>query len=385
MAGRGGRGLVPLLAFLGVMAYSLSMAVVSPALPLIQEGLGTTAAGAAWALTAMTLSAAVATPVVGGLGDLLGPRRVLLGVLAMATAGMVVAASAASLPVMLAGRALAGVGGGVFPLAYTIIREVAPPARTSSAVGLMSSMLGVGGAVSWCVAGPVIDHLGWRWLLWLPVCGLVPGWFAAWWIVPEGRRRPSGRIDWWGAVLLAAWLAAGLAALTLGAELLVVAVVLAAVWLAVEARTDEPLVHLRLMRLRGVWTANAASLLSGFALMGGGVLFPLLVQLPESTGFGFGGAPRRRPCCSFRRRWGCRWRGSPRACWTGASGRGRCCWPAGCSRVPGWGSSAWRTTPCGSCTRAGPCGGWGWGWLTRPWPISSSRRCPRRTRGWPPV
>ncbi|MFC7733069.1 MFS transporter [Actinomadura keratinilytica] len=174
------------------MAYSLSMAVVSPALPLIQEGLGTSAAGAAWALTAMTLSAAVATPLAGGLGDLFGPRRVLLGVLAVATAGMVVAASAASLPVMLVGRALAGVGGGVFPLAYTIIRETVPPARTSAAVGLMSSMLGVGGAVSWCVAGPVIDHLGWRWLLWLPVCGLVPGWFAAWWIVPEGRRRPRG-------------------------------------------------------------------------------------------------------------------------------------------------------------------------------------------------
>jgi MFS family permease len=281
---------VPLLAFLGVMAYSLSMAVVSPALPLIQEGLGTSAAGAAWALTAMTLSAAVATPLAGGLGDLFGPRRVLLGVLAVATAGMVVAASAASLPVMLVGRALAGVGGGVFPLAYTIIRETVPPARTSAAVGLMSSMLGVGGAVSWCVAGPVIDHLGWRWLLWLPVCGLVPGWFAAWWIVPEGRRRPAGRIDWWGAVLLAAWLAAGLAAPTLGAHLLAVAAVLAGVWLAVEARADEPLVDLRLMRLRGVWTANAASLLSGFALMGGGVLFPLLVQLPASTGFGFGGS-----------------------------------------------------------------------------------------------
>ncbi|GLW63073.1 MFS transporter [Actinomadura rubrobrunea] len=290
MSGRGERALVPLLAFLGVMAYSLSMAVVSPALPLIQEGLGTSAAGAAWALSAMTLSAAVATPVVGRLGDLLGPRRVLLAVLAVTTAGMVVAATAASLPALLTGRALAGIGGGVFPLAYAIIREVVPPARSGSAVGLMSSMLGVGGAVSWCVAGPVIDHLGWRWLLWLPVFGLLPGWFAAWWIVPEGRRRPVGRIDWWGALLLSAWLAAGLAALSLGAALLAVAAVLAAAWFVVETRTPEPLIDPRLMRARGVWTANAASLLSGFALMGGGVLFPLLVQLPASTGFGFGGS-----------------------------------------------------------------------------------------------
>lgn len=83
MAAQGGRGLLPLPAFLGVMACSLSMAVVTPALPQIRDGLGTTPAGAAWALTAMTLmtlSAAVATPVVGRPGGLHGPRRVLLAV-----------------------------------------------------------------------------------------------------------------------------------------------------------------------------------------------------------------------------------------------------------------------------------------------------------------
>ncbi|MDL4771128.1 MFS transporter [Actinomadura xylanilytica] len=299
MAARGGRGLVPLLAFLGVMAYSLSMAVVTPALPLLQRGLHTTPSGAAWALTAMTLSAAVATPVVGRLGDLYGPRRVLLVVLAVATAGMVVAAVAGSLPVMLAGRALGGIGGGVFPLAYTIIRDVFPPERTASAIGLMSSMLGLGGAVSWCLAGPIIDLLGWRWLLWVPVIGLLPGLPAAWWLVPASPPRAAARVDWWGAALFAAWLVAALTALTQGMDwgwtspgvlgLLLLAAALACVWLRVESRVREPLVDLRLMRRRGVWTANLASLLSGYALMAGGLLFPLLVQLPERGGFGFGG------------------------------------------------------------------------------------------------
>nr|WP_185033616.1 MFS transporter [Actinomadura coerulea] len=285
------------------MAYSLSMAVVTPALPQIQHGLHTTPAGAAWALTAMTLSAAVATPVVGRLGDLYGARRVLLAVLAVATAGTVVAALAGTVPVMLAGRVLSGVGGGVFPLAYTIIRDVLPPARRAPAVGLMSSMLGLGGAVSWCLAGPIIDLLGWRWLLWVPLTGLVPGVVLAWWIVPAGRRgeapRGAARVDWWGAALFAAWLVAALTALTEGMDwgwtspgvlgLLAFALAAAAAWLWVEARVREPLVDLRLMRVRGVWTANAASLLSGYALMAGGLLFPLLVQLPEGTGYGFGG------------------------------------------------------------------------------------------------
>ncbi|NDU73552.1 MFS transporter [Actinomadura sp. DSM 109109] len=303
MAGRGGRGLVPLLAYLGVMAYSLPMAVVTPALPQIQHGLHTTPAGAAWALTAMTLSAAVATPVVGRLGDLYGARRVLLAVLAAATAGTVVAALAGTVPVMLAGRVLGGVGGGAFPLAYTIIRDVLPPARRAPAVGLMSSMLGLGGAVSWCLAGPVIDLFGWRWLLWVPVAGLVPGVLLAWWAVPAGGRggagRPAARVDWWGAVLFAVWMVAALTALTQGMDwgwtspgvlgLLALAVAAGGVWLRVEGRVADPLVDLRLMRVRGVWTANAASLLSGYALMAGGLLFPLLVQLPEGTGYGFGG------------------------------------------------------------------------------------------------
>ena len=299
MSARGGRGLVPLLAFLGVMAYSLSMAVVTPALPQIQEGLDTTPAGAAWALTAMTLSAAVATPVAGRLGDLYGPRRVLLAVLAVATAGMVVAALAWNVPVMLAGRALGGIGSGVFPLAYTIIRDVVPAARRASAVGLMSSMLGLGGAVSWCLAGPVIDFLGWRWLLWAPVAGLAPGLVLAWRIVPRSERREAAKVDWWGAVLFAAWLVAALTALTQGVEwgwtspgvlgLLAVSAVALAAWLRVEGRVSQPLIDLRQMRARGVWTAHAASLLSGYALMAGGLLFPLLVQLPEDTGYGFGG------------------------------------------------------------------------------------------------
>ncbi|TYB45016.1 MFS transporter [Actinomadura chibensis] len=281
------------------MAYSLSMAVVTPALPQIQDGLRTTPAGAAWSLTAMTLSAAVATPVVGRLGDLHGPRRVLLAVLLVSVAGMVVAAVATTVPVMLAGRALSGIGGGVFPLAYTIIRDVVPPARTASAIGLMSSMLGLGGAVSWCLAGPIIDLLGWRWLLWVPVAGLAPGVALAWWIVPHAAPRKAAKVDWYGAALFAAWLVAALTALTQGMDwgwtspgvlgLLALSAATLGAWLWVEGRVRAPLVDLRLMRVRGVWTANAASLLSGYALMAGGLLFPLLVQLPAGTGYGFGG------------------------------------------------------------------------------------------------
>jgi len=290
---------VPLLAFLGAMAYSLPMAVMTPALPDLQAEMGTSAAGAAWSVTGMVLSASVATPVAGRLGDLLGARRVLLWVLAIGLAGQVVSAVAGSLPVLLAGRVLAGVGSGVFPLAYTIIRKGYPPERAASAIGLMSAMLGLGGVLSWVIAGPVIDHLGWRWLIWVPAVILLPGTFLARWVLPSIAGEPGRGVDWWGALLFGGWLTAALAALTQGSSwgwtsgpvlgLLAGAVVGAAVWVRVEAGVPDPLVDLRLMRLRGVWTANLGSLLAGFCLMAAGLLFPLLIQMPEREGFGFGG------------------------------------------------------------------------------------------------
>jgi MFS family permease len=297
--GRGGRLTVPLLAFLGVMAYALPMAVVSPALPIIGRELHVSPAETAWALTGMTLSASVGTPVIGRLGDLYGPRRVLLAVLPVGILGQVISALAFSMPMLLGGRVLAGLGSGVFPLAYTIIRVAYPPDRTASGIGLMSSMLALGGALSWVIAGPVIDHLGWRWLIWVPVAALVPGTLAAYWIVPKAEPEPGAGVDWWGAALFAAWMTAGLTALTQGVPwgwtsagtlgLAGAAVVLALCWLLLESRIEDPLVDLKLMRVRGVWTANVGSLFAGYALMAAGLLFPLLIQLPKSSGFGFGG------------------------------------------------------------------------------------------------
>lgn len=290
---------MPLLAFLGVMAYSLPMAVMTPALPDLQQEMGTSAAGAAWSVTGMVLSASVATPVAGRLGDLFGARRVLLWVLGTGLAGQVLSAVAGTLPLLLAGRVLAGVGSGVFPLAYTIIRKGYPPERAASAIGLMSAMLGLGGLVSWVIAGPVIDHLGWRWLIWVPVAILLPGTFLVRRVLPRVAGEPGRGVDWWGALLFGGWLTAGLTALTQGPSwgwtsgpvlgLLAGSLAGAAVWAYVETRVPDPLVDLRLMRLRGVWTANLGSLLAGFCLMAAGVLFPLLIQMPEEDGFGFGG------------------------------------------------------------------------------------------------
>ncbi|GAB2818723.1 MFS transporter [Actinocorallia aurea] len=293
----GGRGLVGVLAFLGVVAYAMPVAVITPALPVIQDELGGSAAGVAWSVTGITLSAAVATPVIGRLGDLFGARRVLRWVLPLGLLGQVATALAPTLPALLAGRVLAGVGSGVFPLAYTLIRAHARD-RAVSGIGVMSSMLAFGGAAAWVLAGPVIDGPGWRWLVAVPATLLLAGTFLAA-RLPETDGSPGQRVDWWGAVLFAGWMGAGLAGLTQGLSwgwtspgvlgLAGAAAVLCAVWVRVEARVRQPLMDPRMLRLRGVWTANLGSVLAGFCLMAAGILMPLLVQTPERDGFGFGG------------------------------------------------------------------------------------------------
>src|SRR6202167_6138012 len=96
---------------LAAMPYSLLQSAVNPALPSLEHSLHTSADAVAWLLTGYLLSAAIATPILGRVGDMLGKEKVLLVILLVLSAGTLVSALATSLPVMLAGRIIQGAGG----------------------------------------------------------------------------------------------------------------------------------------------------------------------------------------------------------------------------------------------------------------------------------
>jgi MFS family permease len=121
-----------------------------------------------WILTAYLLSASVATPLIGRLGDMYGKERLLMIVLLLLSVGTLVSALATALPLMLVGRVIQGAAGGIFPLAFGIIRDEFPRARVAAAIGLMSALLGVGGGAGVVLAGPIVDHLSFHYLFWLP-------------------------------------------------------------------------------------------------------------------------------------------------------------------------------------------------------------------------
>jgi EmrB/QacA subfamily drug resistance transporter len=283
---------------LSAIAYGLLQCFAIPALPEIQRDLHASPNAVSWVLTAFLISASVATPILGRLGDMYGKERVLLATLGILSVGTLLSAVAGSMTVLLAGRALQGVSGGFFPLAFAIIRDEFPPARVAGGLGLVSSLLGIGSAAGLVLAGPIVSGLGYRWLFWIALLVVLLAAVATWALVPESPVKTLGRIDWIGGLLLSAGLVTVLLAVsrttawgwvsarTLG--LATAGAALLAVWVAAERRHDEPLVDIRMLRTRVIWTTNVATILVGVGMYAAFILLPQYVQEPRSTGFGFG-------------------------------------------------------------------------------------------------
>ena len=126
------------------LAFSLLQSLIIPAIPQLEQTLHTSESAASWLLTAYLLSAAIATPILGRVGDMLGKEKIIVAVLIALTVGSLISALATSLPVMLVGRVIQGAGGAVFPLAFGIIRDEFPAERVAGAIGVMSAILGAG-------------------------------------------------------------------------------------------------------------------------------------------------------------------------------------------------------------------------------------------------
>ncbi len=282
----------------GAMAYVLLQSLVVPALPTLQTALHTSESTVSWLLTAYLLSASVATPVLGRLGDMFGKERMLVIVLAALTAGSLIAALTSSIAVMIAARTLQGLGGAVFPLAFGIIRDEFPRERVAAAIGGISTLLGVGSGLGIVLAGPIVDHLGYHWLFWIPLVMTALATVATFLFVPESPVKTPGAVNLSAAVLLSGWLVALLLGVSEGstwgwtsgriAGLFVLAAVLFAAWVAVELRSRTALVDVRLMRTPVVWWTNISALLFGFGMYSMMVVLPEFMETPKAAGYGFG-------------------------------------------------------------------------------------------------
>ncbi|RAY17043.1 MFS transporter [Actinomadura craniellae] len=290
-------GIVGVLAVAGIVA-ALMQTLVVPLIGELPQLLDTTASNASWVITATLLAGAVAMPVIGRLGDLYGKRRMLLACTVPLIAGSVVCALAGSLVPMVVGRGLQGVGMGMIPLGVSALRDLLPPERLGSSIALMSSSMGIGGALGLPVAAAVAENADWRLLFWGSAGLSVLVAVLIWRLVPGIPPRTRGRLDYVGVIGLGIGLVGLLLGVSKGADwgwtsggilgLLATSAVAFVAWGWWELRAGDPLVDLRVTARPQVLLTNIASVVVGFAMYAQALIVPQLLQLPAATGYGLG-------------------------------------------------------------------------------------------------
>jgi predicted MFS family arabinose efflux permease len=280
------------------LAVSLMQTLVVPLLPQFPRLLSASPGTVAWLVTATLVAGAVCAPVLGRLGDMYGKRRMLLVALMMVTTGSALGAVAPDVGFLIVARVLQGASLGVIALGISIMRDLLPPDRVGSGIALMSSSLGIGGAICLPITGLVAQHASWRWLFaGAAVLGALQ-FLLVRKVVRESPQRTGGRFDLPGAVGLALALVCVLLAISKGTEwgwgsprvigLLAAALVLFALWSRLELRARSPLVDLRVSARPAVLWTNIASILIGFGMFAGFLVTTQVLQAPVATGYGFG-------------------------------------------------------------------------------------------------
>jgi MFS family permease len=272
--------------------------LIIPLIPELPKLLNTSPSNASWAITATLLTGAVATPVFGRLGDMYGPKPMLIACAVVLTAGSLVSATTSSLIPFVVGRGLQGVALPIIPLGISVLRASVPAERVGTAMGLMSASLGVGGALGLPLSATIAQHFSWHALFWfaagLGVVSLLL--FAL--LVPAVPAWSSDRLDPLGAILLAGGLVTLLIGITkgqswgwtsattfglFGASLGIFA--LFATW---QLRIESPIVDLRTTVKLPLLTTNIASIGVGFAMFALSLIAPQVLELPTDTGYGLG-------------------------------------------------------------------------------------------------
>lgn len=200
-----------------MMLAAIDQTVVIPAVPAMAENLHGFA-HISWVVTAYLLTSTATTPLYGRLSDQFGRSRTLIPSIILFVAASCLCAVAPNLPVLIAGRALQGVGGGgLLAIAQAAIADVVSPRERGKYQGYTAGTWGVASTAGPVIGGWVTDHLTWRWIFWFNL----PLGIAALVLSQIGLRqlRPvkgDGRVDYVGAALLTGAVTAFLLGLTWG-------------------------------------------------------------------------------------------------------------------------------------------------------------------------
>jgi len=265
---------------------AIEATIVSTAMPQIVAQLGDLHLYS-WVFSSFLLAQTAMTVVFGKLADLYGRKPIALAGIAIFLLGSVLAGFAWSMPAMIAFRLIQGIGAGAIqPVTLTIVADLYPARERGKVQGYLASVWAIAAVIGPMVGGFIIHNMSWAWIFWMNVpIGLASAaGFIAFLRESERHARPS--IDFAGAALFMAAIAALMTALTyagdddlahasMAAGAFVVCLLL---FVLQERRASEPMISFALWSRRPIAACNGATLLSGMILMGSTTFLPMYVQ-----------------------------------------------------------------------------------------------------------
>ncbi|NEY34424.1 DHA2 family efflux MFS transporter permease subunit [Streptomyces sp. PRKS01-65] len=279
---------------LGMLLAALDQTIVSTALPTIVSDLGGME-HLSWVVTAYMLAATAATPLWGKLGDQYGRKRLFQTAIVIFLVGSALCGMARNMPELIAFRALQGLGGGgLMVLSMAIVGDLVPPRERGRYQGLFGAVFGATSVLGPLLGGLFTEHLSWRWVFYvnLPVGVVALAVIAAVLHIP--RKATRHVIDYLGTFLIASVATCLVLVASLGGTtwawgspqiigLAALGVVLACVFVAVERRAAEPVLPLKLFRVRTFTLSAVISFIVGFAMFGAMTYLPTFLQVVQGV------------------------------------------------------------------------------------------------------
>lgn len=275
---------------LGLFVGALDQTIVSTAMPTVVTELGGFEFYV-WVFSAYMIATVIATPIFGKLSDIYGRKLFFQLGLAIFLIGSVLCGIAGSMTELVIYRAVQGIGGGaLMPIAFAVIFDIFPPEKRGKMNGLFGAVFGLSSVLGPSLGAYITDYIDWRWVFYINV----PIGFAAMFLIHYGYRESQSfrkqRIDWAGATTLVAGILSFMFAIELGGAetfawgspqiigLFGAFAVCSVLFLAVERRTKDPIVELKLFQNRLFTASQAISFFYGIMMMAGATYIPLFIQ-----------------------------------------------------------------------------------------------------------
>ncbi len=270
--------------------------MVIPGIPDIQKYFSTTDTVASWITSAFLIVGAAVAPLFGKLGDVYGKRKMLLVVLGFYIVGVGIAGFSDSIYMLLFARAIQGVGFAVLPLGIAMVTDVYPKEKVATSQGIISGMVAIGTILGLVVGAYIVQDLGWQNAFHTAFILSILLIIAVAMVLKKDTIGQKTKMDYAGTVILMAGITLVLVYLTEGPSLgwtalenisfLIPGLILIIFFFVFESSRTNPLIELKLLRLRNVFLANMVGIVSGVVMFLAFFAVVYYAQLPVPYGLG---------------------------------------------------------------------------------------------------